>query len=150
MGKDNNAEHLFNEIAAQLRDIEETTGESTTAIMDLAERQLDNLTQARRLIETAKTPKGREQLIGRMREVHGSLYNDLMSILTALNLHDLTVQRSRKISAALSSLRMMRGWNDDNAAAPLPAEPISRSTLKGPVRDVSQSSVDDLLTQLGS
>ncbi len=150
MQEHSSAEQLFTEIAQQLRDIEATTEESTNAIMELAERQLEHLTQARRLIETAKTPKSRENLLGTLREGNVALHNDLMGIITALSFHDLTVQRSRKISAVLDSLRKMIDAGGGQIVTQRPAEPISGSTLKGPVRDVSQGGVDDLLAQLGS
>ncbi len=148
--QEHSVEQLFAEIAQQLRDIEATTEESTHAIMELAERQLENLTQARRMIETAKTPQSQEILLGSLREGNVSLHNDLVGIITALSFHDLTVQRSRKISAALDSLLKRIDASGVKAVVQRPAEPASGAALKGPVRDVSQGNIDDLLARLGS
>lgn len=145
---------LLDEISRQIGEIEITTEEAANTIMELAEKHLDQLAHVRKVMETARNAKAKDAALARVREHNAALHHDLMAIITAASFHDLAVQRSRKISAAVEELKATPGAAAKSPAKAskkkAPAESAAASELKGPVLDVSQDSIDDLLAQLGS
>lgn len=135
---------LLEEIGRQINEIEATTEEAANTIMELAEKQLDLLPQARRLLEMARTPKSKNSALIRMRETCTALHSDLMAIITAASFHDLAVQRAHKINASISDLKELALGKEPVATK----KTNSGSELKGPVLDANQDSIDALFDQL--
>ena len=140
--------NFIGEVTRQAEEIETTTEKAACAIMELAERQIEAITRTRHLLETAKGVKSSTTVVLHLRDSLTSQHADLMAIITAASFHDLTTQRCRKIASEMQKLHTPTDKKSMVDPPPVSGDKACDSPLKGPVLDVNQASVDDLLTLL--
>ena len=166
------ADMLFHEASAQLHEVLNTTQSATESIMDIVEYHMTAQEEAAGIIQAAKEGVATPEQWQRLEAINASLSDDLTSIMTTLSFQDLTGQRIKKAVAALDNIEktvvelyvssglILKGRESDprkdfdqlenEARAAVKDISDARQTqLKGPVNDVSQNNVDELLAQLG-
>ncbi len=162
--KNKDAGELLSEATQQLDEVLAATEEATAAIMDTVEKHQDMLEDLRGLADKAEKEKLSAADLKGLRKFISSQEEDLCRVLTALSFQDLTGQRVKKVLSALQTIEstvfelyMSTGIAlKEHAKEPEKDMDLIQnhakqvvSELKGPTRDASQESVDDLLAQLG-
>lgn len=165
-------DHLFHEASAQLHEVLNTTQAATESIMDVVEYHMNAQAETAVIIEALRQGTATQEQIDRLDAINETLGNNLTDIMTTLSFQDLTGQRIKKAVAALDSIERtvvelyvssglilkgrekdpLRDINELEEEARKTAREMNnarKSHLQGPVNDVSQSNVDELLAQLG-
>lgn len=170
-------EKLVHEASKQLDAVLATTEEATVRIMELVEKTLDSQDEVSALIGKIQGGSAQPDDVARLGELNAALGADLTSIMTALSFQDLTGQRIKKVVTALKQIEetvvemylstgLLIKAREEKPEADLDAiqkqaedvvadfkttGAVAASELKGPsASGISQSSIDDLLSQLGS
>jgi chemotaxis protein CheZ len=158
------AEQLFSETSDQLDQIVETTEKATVEIMEVIEKHLDLQEQAHGLLQRFQEATPEKDDIAKLLEMNTLLNQDLMQIMTTLSFQDITGQRIKRIVGALKKVEKTvfelylstglkikaREEEPEKDIEQLEKEATQKvSELKGPTKGVSQSDVDDLLSELG-
>lgn len=162
--KNKDAGKLLSEASQQLDEILISTEEATAAIMDTVEKHQDMLENLKPLADKAEKEKLSAADLKNLRQFISSQEEGLSRVLTALSFQDLTGQRVKKVLTALQTIEStvfelyMSTGIAIKERAKEPEKDVDLiqthakqvvSELKGPTRDASQESVDDLLAQLG-
>ncbi len=161
-GKDTEA--LLSDAFHQLDEVLISTEEATATIMDIVEKHQEIIAQNNVLTDKAEKDGLTAAEIKEWRGHNASFAEDLTKVLTALSFQDLTGQRVKKVLAALETIETtvfelymstgiaikehVKEPEKDVAQIQSHAKQVV-SELKGPTREASQDSVDDLLAQLG-
>ncbi|MFW5734876.1 MAG: protein phosphatase CheZ [Oceanidesulfovibrio sp.] len=157
-------EQLFTEASRQLDDILATTEEATVSIMDVVEKHMELQNKANDLLAGLRKTRKSNPAIQELIEINDELGANLVHIMTSLSFQDLTGQRIKKIINALKTIESTvfelylstgltlkaREEAPDKDIESIREESKAKMTqLKGPQREATQDSVDDLLSQLG-
>lgn len=166
---------LFHEASDQLGEVLKATETATMSIMEIVEKHLDLQAESAQLLAAVRENTATPGQAARLEEINRQLGDDLTRLLTALSFQDITGQRIKRVVTALNKIEdsvvelyvssglIMDGAekNPGKDAQALQSEAQKAvqdfrqnrkvaSTLKGPDKDsVSQSSIDDMLAQLG-
>lgn len=166
---------LFHEASSQLDEVLKTTESAAVSILEIVERHLDFQAECAEIISGLREGTASPDAPSRLAEINTLLGDDLTAILTALSFQDITGQRIKKVVSALNKIEDSvvelyvssglvidgaekdpeRDANSLQTEAQKAVEDFRRnrkvtSTLKGPSAEgVSQSSIDDMLAQLG-
>lgn len=167
-----NPDALFLEASNQLDEVLKDTEEATMRIMEIVERHMDLQAQSAQLLTELHDGADTAATVETLQANNSQLGDDLTALLTALSFQDLTGQRIKRVVAALNQIEnivvelyvssglMLDGAEKDpnkdvqelqeEARQAVKDFQQSRSDLKGPDKEgVSQSSIDDMLSQLG-
>jgi chemotaxis protein CheZ len=158
------ASELFSEASHQLDEILISTEKATATIIDKVEKNQEMLEKLKLLAAKAEKEKLSATDLKAWHSFINSQEQDLSHVLTALSFQDLTGQRVKKVLSALQTIESTvfelymstgiaikeytREPEKDMNLIQSHAKQVA-SELKGPTRDSSQESVDDLLAQLG-
>lgn len=163
---------LFNEASSQLKEVVKTTEDAAMNIMDIVEKQLTAADEAHSLIGEANK-KYSDPALAELDKINRNLTAGLTNVLTLLSFQDITGQRLRKVADALGAIEKsvrelyissglmleaaekdpvkdMQTLQAEAQTAVREFEQKRKSELKGPDSNgISQSSIDDMLSQLG-
>ncbi|MDC0335554.1 protein phosphatase CheZ [Pseudodesulfovibrio sp.] len=158
-------DELFSETSDQLDAVLKTTEKAAVDIIDIVEK-IQNLqgivaTIVKGFESGGVTKKNREKL----KEINGTLGNDLSTIMVTMSFQDLTGQRIKKIINAIRQIEkivrevmlatglMIQQHKDepekDIETLSKDAKSQATSKLEGPTEGTNQGDVDDLLASLG-
>ncbi len=155
---------LFSEASKQLDEVRVTLEEATGKIMDILELQMVLRTKAASHLQDMARRLPGDKDVAALQNLEDRLSGSLTDIMTHLSFQDLTGQRIKRIIGALQRIESTvldlylstgliikaRKENPEEDFEALEARSRQKvSDLKGPIRDASQSDVDDLLAQLG-
>ncbi len=158
------ADKLFSEASEQLDEILQTIERATVEIMDIVEKHIDLQNRASEHLNGLRKTRRSNPAISELISINDELGENLINIMTSLSFQDLTGQRIKKIIGALKKIETTvfdlyvstgliikaREEAPDKDLDELQRETKQKvSELKGPVSDVSQDNIDDLLSQLG-
>lgn len=158
------ADKLFSEASQQLDEILHTIEKATEEIMDIVEKHIDLQNRASEHLNGLRKTRRSNPAIHELITINDELGENLINIMTTLSFQDLTGQRIKKIIGALKKIEttvfdlyMSTGLiiKAREEAPDKDLDELARETkqkvseLKGPVSDVSQDNIDDLLAQLG-
>ena len=172
---DADTDALFHEATAQLAEVLKATESATMSIMEVVERHLDLQAQNTELLAAVREGRASQGQISRLEKNNALLGDDLTGLLTALSFQDITGQRIKRVVTALNKIEntvvelyISSGLIMDGAAKDPNQDTESLQTearkavedfrqnrmkadgLKGPdANGVSQSAIDDMLSQLG-
>ncbi|MFO7818510.1 MAG: protein phosphatase CheZ [Thermodesulfobacteriota bacterium] len=158
------AQQLFSEASDQLDEILNSTEKATEEIMTIVEKYLDKTEESGRQLEDLKNGCGGPDALDKLIQGNRELNQDMLTLMTNLSFQDITGQRIkkivdvlRKVETTIFDLYMTTGIsikdkykNPDKDFQTIKNESSRKvSELKGPQKDINQSDVDDLLSQLG-
>lgn len=172
---DSGTDALFHEATAQLAEVLKATESATMSIMEVVERHLDLQAQNVELLAAVREGSASQVQISLLEENNARLGDDLTGLLTDLSFQDITGQRIKRVVTALNKIEntvvelyissglIMDGAekNPQRNAESLQTEARQAveefreqrkksDSLKGPDKEgVSQSAIDDMLSQLG-
>ena len=171
---DSGTDALFHEATDQLDEVLKATESATMSIMEIVERHLDMQEQNAELLALVREGTIAPAQIAMLEANNRQMGDDLTSVLTTLSFQDITGQRIKRVVAALNKIEntvvelylssglIMEGAEKDpqKDAAALQDEARQAveefrqqrkaENLKGPDKNgVSQSAIDDMLSQLG-
>lgn len=165
-------EALFAEASDQLQEVVRTTESAAMSIMEVVEKQLQQVENTQKLIERLKEKLDNDEY-EELGKINDSLTEDLTRVLTALSFQDLTGQRIKKVASVLGAIEgsildlylstglVMEGAEKDPEKDAETLQKEARdavdeyhrkagSELKGPdAKGASQEAIDDMLAQLG-
>ncbi len=152
------ANMVFQEASDQLDAILRATEKATGQIMDITEEFQGRLTAMSEVVEGLDDSLAKE----RLKELIAASSNDCLSIITACSFQDITGQRVKKVIDALHEIEEKLLEILVSAGVKIKAKKEGRDEmeieqetrkavdlLKGPQEGVDQSSVDELLAELG-
>lgn len=166
-----NTDALFLEASNQLDEVLKDTEDATMRIMEIVERHMDLQAKSTQIL--AQLHESADAAAVEELQAHNSqLGDDLTALLTTLSFQDLTGQRIKRVVTALSQIEtivvglyvssglMLDGAEKDphkdvqelqeEAKQAVKEFQQGRGDLKGPDKSgVSQSAIDDMLSQLG-
>jgi len=166
-----NTDALFLEASNQLDEVLKDTEEATMRIMEIVERHMDLQAQSTQLLDELGNGASAEAVTA-LQANNQQLGDDLTALLTALSFQDLTGQRIKRVVTALNQIEtivvelyvssglILDGAEKDphkdvqelqeEARQAVKEFQQGRSDLKGPDKEgVSQTAIDDMLSQLG-
>lgn len=172
---DSGTDALFHEATAQLAEVLKATETATMSIMEIVERHLDIQEQNVELLALVREGNISPSQIATLEANNQQMGDDLTSVLTTLSFQDITGQRIKRVVTALNAIEntvvelyISSGLIMEGAAKNPQKDSESLQTearqavedfreqrkkgdsLKGPDKDgVSQSAIDDMLSQLG-
>ncbi|WP_291440703.1 protein phosphatase CheZ [Desulfovibrio sp.] len=171
---DSGTDALFHEATDQLDEVLKATESATMSIMEIVERHLDMQEQNAELLALVREGTISPAQTAMLEANNRQMGDDLTSVLTTLSFQDITGQRIKRVVAALNKIEntvvelylssglIMEGAEKDpqKDAAALQDEARQAveefrqqrkaENLKGPDKNgVSQSAIDDMLSQLG-
>lgn len=152
------ANMVFQEASDQLDAILRATEQATEQIMDITEGFQGRLSEMAQVVDGMEESPAKE----RLRQLISASSNDCLSIITACSFQDITGQRVKKVIDALREIEEKLLEILVSAGVKMKARKEGRDELeieeeakkavdllKGPQEGVDQSSVDDLLAELG-
>ena len=172
---DSGTDALFHEATAQLAEVLKATESATMSIMEVVERHLDLQAQNVELLAAVREGRASQVQLSLIEENNARLGDDLTGLLTDLSFQDITGQRIKRVVTALNKIEntvvelyissglIMDGAEKDpqknaeslqtearQAVEDFRQQRKKGDNLKGPDKDgVSQSAIDDMLSQLG-
>ncbi|OXS28801.1 MAG: chemotaxis protein CheZ [Desulfovibrio sp. MES5] len=172
---DTDTDALFHEATAQLAEVLKATESATMSIMEVVERHLDLQAQNAELLSAVREGRASQGQISRLEGNNALLGDDLTGLLTALSFQDITGQRIKRVVSALNKIEntvvelyissglIMEGAEKDPNKDTESLQTEARKAvedfrqhrkkadgLQGPdTNGVSQSAIDDMLSQLG-
>ena len=170
---DSNTDKLFHEASDQLDEVLKATEEATMNIMEIVERHLDIQAKNSDILNTLKDSSSMPEQIDSLTEHNARLGEDLASVLTILSFQDITGQRIKRVVKALNQIEdkvvelyiasglMLEGAQNTPEKDPSQLQTEAHEAvenfrqsrqgeLKGPDKNgISQTAIDDLLSQLG-
>ncbi|MBQ9537139.1 MAG: protein phosphatase CheZ [Desulfovibrionaceae bacterium] len=172
--KEPEARALVLEATSQLDEVLKSTEEAASNILEIIERNEFNQEETQKILQQIRTEGCSEAKLARLDAINKQLGEDLTNLTLQLSFQDLTGQRIKRVVNALNKIEdtvvnlyitsglIMEGAENDpqKDATELKAEAAQAveefknkrvtSELKGPdANGMSQSSIDDMLAQLG-
>jgi chemotaxis protein CheZ len=158
------AQKLFSEASEQLDEILATTEKAAFDIMDVVEKHMELQSQSNEMLNALRKTRKSNPAIQKLIDINDELGQNLVNIMTSLSFQDITGQRIKRIITALKKIETTvfdlymstgllikaREEAPEKDLVQLEQEAKKKvSELKGPQADVTQSSIDDMLAQLG-
>jgi len=148
----------FQEASDQLEAILRATEQATEQIMDLTEQSQNRLSEMEKVVRSLPECGEKEKLLSFLDETS----KDFLGIITACSFQDITGQRVKKVvdtikeidkkllELLVSSGIKIKGREEGHDGVAVEKEANKAvELLQGPQENVSQESVDDLLSELG-
>lgn len=158
------AQKLFSEASEQLDEILATTEKAAFDIMDVVEKHMELQSQSNEMLNTLRKTRKSNPAIQKLIDINDELGQNLVNIMTSLSFQDITGQRIKRIITALKKIEttvfdlymstglLIKAREEAPEKDLLQLEQEAKkkvNELKGPQADVTQSSIDDMLAQLG-
>lgn len=161
---DADPDSLFNEASDQLDAVLKTTEKAAEDIIAIVERLQDLQFSVAKIVKGFESGGVTKEDREKLKEINGTLGNDLSTIMISMSFQDLTGQRIKRIIEAIRKVEdivrqvivstglMIKAREEEPEMDfdALEEEAKSKAThLTGPSLDANQGDVDDLLSQFG-